>query len=1016
MAVNGYPKLDNRQVEDLLYELLKRIPVDYPQWKNQATGFPDPADPASRQAILDKANDRDDVGMALLRMTARMGEVVIEQLNRVPQKNFLTFLDFMGIDPFPPQPARVPLTFVLANGAKQASIVPRGTSVGAIDADDVVFETEADITVARPAIKRLVSLHPASDQWTDHRLTTNGAVIRDAMVFHGDPAEQRIEHTLWFGHPVLLNLTERSELTVQMRFAAAVDPFVDFIQTLRWEISPGWIMKQPNVKISHNDISFTFPKLEPIEASEVVAVDVIGRATGFSNSWLRVRTSQPVKENLPAVQSVQFNISQASTAVLPDLAFANGAPLDLGKDFYPFGERPKFNDTFYLASEEIFSNEGAGISIDINLSEGLTTPEPEAVTLNWEYWDGASWALLGKSQVPSPQGTVAANNFVDGTSAFKSAGSVSFNCPAMEKTTVNGQENYWLRVRITAGNYGEDAGLVVNTNTAVEERTLADYIYTPDSYIPPSISSVKITTGHEISVIPETSLASTSGVFRDLTGKAVFALAEQPEETSPCLFVGLKVQDIVNAGTDNLYFQLRPRHFGEYRPRVSSNDPHTVALVVWEYWNGSRWLRLPLEDETENLSRPGLISFDRPADMATSYLFGEQLEWIRGSLVRGGRFSPRLGGIFPNTVWSIQAVSIENENLGSSNGEPGQVFALSKAPVLDGEIIEVRESVVPVGLEGVREVKDNTGKTIEIWVQWRPVGRFTQSAPSDRHYIIDRSEGKLVFGDGINGLIPPPGKANIQASLYRSGGGRTGNLPSGTVTVLRTTFPSVDSVINHDAAFGGIDQEGLDQVMVRGPHSIKNRGRAVTVEDFEWLARRVSGHIARSRCLSNVRMTPNGALVNTQGWIMLVIVPDEEGDRPMPNENLLSDVRAYIADKCLLSLTDRLDVIGPRYIEFEIDITLVAKAEAEEKQLQQRVDARLRDFLHPLHGGEDGGGWQFGHSISLAEIMRIVRETEGVDRILAAGLRSEGDRVPEIPLPVTGLPYPAHLNITIEGR
>lgn len=1027
MPLLKQPKLDTRQAEELLFSLLlKQIPEYYSEWKNR-NDIPilDPDDTEyieKRKNILALADDPNDVGMALLKMTARMGEVFIEQLNRVPQKNFLTFLDFMGVDPFPPKPARVPLTFVLADGAKQASTVPVGTSVGAVDADDVVFETEAEITVARPGIKRMVSLHPVSDQWTDHRLTNEGAVVGDAMVFHGDSAEQRIEHTLWLGHSALLTLTDSSELTVHMRFASAVDAFMDFIQTLRWEISPGWIMKQPEVMmISHNDIRFTFPRLEPIEPTEIVAVDVKGRANHFTNSWLRVRATQPIRDNLPAVQSVKFNISQASTAIaiLPELAFANGSPLDLGKDFFPFGERPKFNDTLYLASEEIFSSESANITISFSLSEGLTPPKTDNVTLKWEYWDGKSWLVLGITVIePESNTSTSLENFNDETNAFKKGGNVTFTCPVMEKTTVNGQENYWLRVRITAGNYGEDAGLVLDIDAKPDEPyTLADYIYTPDSYIPPSIASVTITTDHEIAVTPETSLASTASVFRNLTGKRSFSLVEQVKETSPCLFVGLKPQDIVNAGSDSLYFQLRPRLFGENRPRVSSEDPQSTTRVIWEYWNGTRWLRLPLKDETENLTRPGLISFDRPDDMETTYLFGERLEWIRGTFLQGSRFSPRLGGIFPNTVWSTQALSIKKpETLGSSNGEPNQVFTLSKKPVLDGEVIEVREPVVPVGLEGVRNVKDNTGKTVEIWVQWKPVGRFTQSGPSDRHYVIDRTEGKVMFGDGINGLIPPPGKTNIQATSYRSGGGSMGNLPSGTITVLRTTFPSVGSVINHDAAFGGINQEGVEQVMLRGPHSIKNRGRAVTVEDFEWLARQVSGHIARSQCLSNVRLSPGGTLTKAPGWVLLVIVPDTKGERPMPNEILLSDVKKYIADRSLLSLADRLDVIGPRYIEFEIDINLVSKAEVEEKQLQQRVNVRLRDFLSPLKGGHDCDGWIFSHRVSLSEIMRVVRETEGVDRIFTAGLRYEDKRVTEIPMPATGLPYPVHINIEVEGR
>ncbi len=38
---------------------------------------------------------------------------------------------------------------------------------------------------------------------------------------------------------------------------------------------------------------------------------------------------------------------------------------------------------------------------------------------------------------------------------FESSGSVSFACPVdLEKTEVNGKENYWIRVRLIGGNYG----------------------------------------------------------------------------------------------------------------------------------------------------------------------------------------------------------------------------------------------------------------------------------------------------------------------------------------------------------------------------------------------------------------------------------------------------------------------------------------------------------------------------------------------------------------------------------
>ena len=302
---------------------------------------------------------------------------------------------------------------------------------------------------------------------------------------------------------------------------------------------------------------------------------------------------------------------------------------------------------------------------------------------------------------------------------------------------------------------------------------------------------------------------------------------------------------------------------------------------------------------------------------------------------------------------------------------------------------------------------------IEIWVRWRRVNRFTASESSDRHYVLDRATGKLMFGDGVNGLVPSAGKANINAARYRSGGGHAGNRGRGTISVLRKTYPLVDSVTNHQPASGGMDQEDLDQVMARGPHTIKNRGRAVTVEDFEWIGRQASGEVARARCLANTRVGPSGELLNATGRVTLVVVPDEPGDRPMPVDALLSDIKASLTERCLASLAEHIDVVGPSYIAIAVDATIAPRPEIEEKIVQQRVDANLRSFLHPLRGG-GGTGWEFGRSVSLSEIMRVVRTTEGVDRVLRIGLRStEGMGAQTVALPASGLPCSGDHLITI---
>ncbi|HYH04523.1 MAG TPA: hypothetical protein VEC37_15635, partial [Bacillota bacterium] len=136
-----------------------------------------------------------------------------------------------------------------------------------------------------------------------------------------------------------------------------------------------------------------------------------------------------------------------------DKGFINEFPLDVSKDFYPFGERPRFNDTFYLGSGEVFSKQGAEITIRVELTSDSWVFH-DNIRLNWEYWDGRSWAVLGET---SSRDGAKTPQFEDTSRAFTTKGEIRFTCPKIERHKFQGNDNYWMRVRIVKGNYGEDA-------------------------------------------------------------------------------------------------------------------------------------------------------------------------------------------------------------------------------------------------------------------------------------------------------------------------------------------------------------------------------------------------------------------------------------------------------------------------------------------------------------------------------------------------------------------------------
>lgn len=104
--------------------------------------------------------------------------------------------------------------------------------------------------------------------------------------------------------------------------------------------------------------------------------------------------------------------------------------------------------------------------------------------------------------------------------------------------------------------------------------------------------------------------------------------------------------------------------------------------------------------------------------------------WAYPSEVRKYPPNPKVDGIYLNTTWAIQAETIRDEIMGSSNGEAKQIFSLTKTPVTSAEIWvnEVNalgekemKDILASGEPGAEEVKDDKGNTTGFWVRWQAV-------------------------------------------------------------------------------------------------------------------------------------------------------------------------------------------------------------------------------------------------------------------------------------------------------
>jgi predicted phage baseplate assembly protein len=275
-----------------------------------------------------------------------------------------------------------------------------------------------------------------------------------------------------------------------------------------------------------------------------------------------------------------------------------------------------------------------------------------------------------------------------------------------------------------------------------------------------------------------------------------------------------------------------------------------------------------------------------------------------------------------------------------------------------------------------------------FWVRWKAVDSLYESKPGSRHYVKDVVASTVAFGDGLHGLVPPKGDRNIVCKRYQTGDGERGNVPPDAVTVLLQAVPYLDSVRNLFAASGGCDLEKVEDAKRRGPHSLKAKSRAVTAEDFEWLAMEASNSVARVCAMPTFQR---------EGEVTVVVVPKVADnhpdflDKPIPSTELLRKVRNHLADRKLL--TTILHVRRPVYRELSAQVEIVVLQTAGSDRVKREIDRRIRLFLHPLRGGRDGKGWPFGRAVYRVDLYHVIEDVPGVDFVDRVRLVDEASKL-----------------------
>ncbi len=960
------PKIDKRTYNEIIKDISRKLPYYAPQLK------------------FDEAQ-KDATG-ALIKIFAGMFEGTLKNLNRVPEKNHLAFLNMLGTKLLPSEPARVPLTFKLSKGTKNPVFIRQGTKVSANPQDGgspVTFETEKGILAV---VSKLQGAYYVSKEKDFISQIPQGLLSEDiacassgegTALFDFLNAENLQSHVFYIGDRELFNICKQVKFRIEASSIAG--RIYDIIQKNRMSSIVEWFYfagesedKKPVWKpfdyfgVNKDPGYITLYKNNSDEIRNY-------KINGIESRWIKCKVNS---ENVNDFVNLKVNPADIKgewilTEMVPDRAYYNSIPLKMvkGKKIYPFGQTPRTNDTFYLSCNEALAIQDEELTVSFSLFFDSVYPRnsteaPITAKLSWEYWNGNSWARLE---------TVTENNLNSQTN-----NSIKFKSPNDIKiTSVNGEKGLWLRVRIVSGDYGREVVIQNGQQFSLEPR-----------YKVPCINNITISaSGTKKKQVDEFITYNNLDFYRydriyDKEPQNV-EIVSIPYDSYPSFY--LSFDKAFEKGPVSILFSIEDRAYTK----------ENIPRIRWEYYSKSgEWKNMEVSDDgTQNLTRTGILVFSMPPDFALSLRFGKNLYWIRAVDLSGkydgrvqGVITPVLKGIYLNTTWASQSETIENETF-SSSGNHSQEFTLSKKSVTYHEIWinEInslteadRLEIFRSGKFRVTEIKDTFGVTKEFWIKWHQVSDILFSGRDHRSYEIDPAFGLIRFGDGSNGAVPPIGTDNIRV-VYKAGGGSRGNLGTGLINSMNSSISFVEGVFNPEPSKGGFEMETTGQMLKRASKIIRNRGKAVTAKDFEELAMEASRSIARVKCLPNTNDKDNCET----GWVTLVVLPQSRDERPVCSPELMRRIEEYIllrTSNCIV-FPKNFRVINPGYMEISVNAVVKAADIELMLEVEKKILSGLSDFLNPIRGGARGEGWDFGRMPYFSDFYALLERIPGIDYV-----------------------------------
>lgn len=311
-----FPLIDDRRYADIVAEARARIPRYTPEWTDV---------------------NESDPGFTLVELFAWLTEMQIYRLSKVPQLNYLKFLELVGIEMAPATPATAEVMFPLqADYAEPYTIIPLRTQVSTETPDEqgpVIFETDWALTALAATL--------------DAVQVFDGSAYLDVTQANQDPmlyfepfgSQAKVDNFLMLGlspeqelSQVAFNLAfwvPESRHSVEPMRCVSNDVRLYVSAKLSWEYWSGtqWkpldVLKDTTGALTRSGyIHFRLPAAGGLASSTLGLIST-------PHYWLRARVSRAGYQQAPRLSAIRTNtvtVTQAETIEAEVLGGSNGRP------------------------------------------------------------------------------------------------------------------------------------------------------------------------------------------------------------------------------------------------------------------------------------------------------------------------------------------------------------------------------------------------------------------------------------------------------------------------------------------------------------------------------------------------------------------------------------------------------------------------------------------------------------------------------------------------------------------